>query len=225
MSLKLFVGYDSRESEAYDVFVHSVTRLASKPITIIPLRQDWLREMGLYTRPEAEPAATQFSFTRFLVPFLSNYEGTSIFADCDMLAQTDIWEVLAYADPQYAVSVCKHDYEPKTAMKMDGQAQVKYPRKNWSSFMVFNNASCRVLSPDYVNRVTGRELHQFYWLGSGPESRVGALPLDWNWLVDEYEQNPTARVLHYTLGGPWFAETKNCDHADLWLQEQQRLRG
>lgn len=207
--LRIFVGYDSREPVALDVCCHSISQRSSGPISFVPLALRHLQ--GLYTRPPN--GTTEFSLTRFLVPYLSGYEGVSIFMDCDMLAQTDIYEVLKDCDQAHAVSVCQHDYVPKPVAKATG-VQTSYPRKNWSSFMVFQNAKCTALTPDYVNTASPADLHRLTWASS-----VGSLPLDWNWLVGEYEPNPKARVLHYTLGTPCFHEYRNCDQSDLWYKE------
>jgi hypothetical protein len=224
--LRIFVGWDPRETEAYDVFAHSITSRASRPVSIIPLVQSELRAQGLFTRPLTEKAATEFSMTRWLVPHLSDYKGVSIFADCDMLMLADVYEVLEHVDESRAVSVCQHDYTPKTQTKMDGQPQTNYPKKNWSSFMVFNNGHelSRCLTPDLINRADHPPsyFHQFRWMET---QKTGSLPLEWNYLASEYEAKPDVKNIHYTLGGPWFDQTKDCDYADLWLEEQDRMRG
>jgi hypothetical protein len=141
-----------------------------------------------------------------------------------MLCQADVWELMLHviAQKDKSVLVCPHDYVPKTETKMQGQRQSVYPRKNWSSLMVFNNAKCRALTRDYVNTATGAELHQFMWL---PTEQIGHLPLTWNHLVGEYAPNEHAEMLHFTLGGPWFKGYENCDHADLWRRERDAMLG
>jgi hypothetical protein len=126
------------------------------------------------------------------------------------------------AQPDKAVLVCPHDYVPKTSTKMDGQVQTIYPRKNWSSFMVFRNAQCRTLTRQYVNTATGGALHQFAWV---PDKAIGTLPLSWNWLSDEYKPNPHAENIHFTLGGPWMDGHGGCDHAELWRRERDAMLG
>lgn len=222
--LRVFIGYDSREPVAYHVAAHSILTTASAPVAIVPLVQSQLRTAGLYTRERGATEATEFSMTRFLVPYLSGYEGVSVFMDCDMVVRDDIYCMVRYHQSLTdgaAVSVCKHDYTPRDAIKMDGQVQTTYPRKNWSSFMVFDNAQCRALTPEYVNQATGAQLHRFQWCA---ESKVGALPLEWNWLVGEYPPNPDAKILHYTNGGPWFWETRRCDHAAEWIDAYEAMR-
>jgi hypothetical protein len=217
--LRIFIGYDSREPVAYHVFAHSILARASQPVAIIPLKQDVLRLSGAYWRDIDAHAATEFSLTRFLVPYLSGYKGRSIFADCDMLAQADIVaDLLPLVDQQADVFVCQHDYAPTAHVKMDGQQNAAYPKKNWSSFMVFNNAHCRMLTPEYVNSATPAQLHRFEWAHS-----VGSLPLEWNWLVGEYAPNAKRKILHYTLGGPWFRDYRNCDGATEWREELSQM--
>ncbi len=207
--LRIYVGFDSREPLALEVCCHSISRRSSGPVSFIPLNLTHLK--GIYTRPPN--GTTEFSLTRFLVPYLSGYEGVSIFMDCDMLTQTDIYRVLDDHHRDNAVSVCQHDYIPRPEMKATG-AQTFYPRKNWSSFMVFQNALCRMLTPDYVNTASPADLHRMVWAES-----IGALPLDWNWLVGEYDAKPYARNLHFTLGTPCFHDYSTCDHADAWFAE------
>lgn len=220
--LRVFIGWDSAEPVATSVLAHSILVRASAPVYLVPLtRRSVARD---YTRPRMATESTEFSFTRFLVPYLSGYQGWSIFVDCDFLCRADIWQLMTYVIGQRdkAVCVCQHDYVPKTATKMQGQIQTRYPRKNWSSLMVFNNALCQTLTPDYVNHATGAELHQFAWV---TDDKIGSLPLTWNWLVGEYAPNPDAEMLHYTLGGPYMAGHETCDHADLWWAEFNDMKG
>jgi hypothetical protein len=214
--LRIFIGVDDRELVAYHVLAHSLLARASCPIAIVPLKRSLLARV--HTRAKGPTESTDFAFTRFLVPYLSNFEGVSIFMDCDMLAQVDIGDVMLHvlAYPDKAVYVCQHDYTPRPGLKFLGQAQTIYPRKNWSSLIVFNNARCKALTPEYVNTASGLDLHRFLWLD---DSQVGSLPLTWNHLVGEYDPNPAAKILHYTLGGPWFADSAACDQADLWRAE------
>lgn len=220
--LTVFIGYDSKEPSAAAVLAHSILTRTSNPVYFMPLTMKSVHKV--YTRPRGPLEATEFSMTRFLVPYLSNYEGWSLFIDCDMLCQSDIWELMLYPliDPGKAVYVCKHDYTPKDKTKFLGQQQKAYPRKNWSSVMLFDNAKCQSLTPEYVNTASGLDLHRFHWT---TDDLIGSLPLEWNWLVGEYETNPNAKILHYTNGGPWFPETNFCDHADLWFAEMEHMLG
>jgi hypothetical protein len=218
--LRIFIGWDSREPVAYHVLAHSILRRATMPISIQPLVLPAMRD--IYSRARGSLESTEFSMTRFLVPYLSGFTGWSVFMDCDMLCRVDLTELLLEMSAQRdkAVLVCQHDYTPKETVKFLNQPQTAYPRKNWSSLMVFNNARCKALAPEYVNRASGLELHRFQWL---TDDRIGRLPLEWNWLVDEYPHNQDAKILHYTLGGPWFPETANCDHGDQWRAERDHL--
>jgi lipopolysaccharide biosynthesis glycosyltransferase len=219
--LPIYIGYDPREAVAYDTLAHSIRRRSSVPVSIKPLVQKELREAGLYTRARGPTESTEFSLTRFLVPALAGFEGWSIFMDCDMLCRADIAELFSARQSDKAVMVVKHDYVPKTQRKFLDQVQTKYARKNWSSLMLFNNEHCRALTPQYVNSATGLELHRFAWT---EDRLIGALQLEWNWLVDEYQYNPDAKIVHYTLGGPWFEEYRDCHYSDEWREERKLLR-
>jgi hypothetical protein len=218
--LNIYIGYDPRESIAFHVLAHSLLRRSSVPLSLSPLVRSQLS--SIYTRPRGPIESTEFSMTRFLVPYLSGYAGWSLYMDCDMLCRTDIAalaaEIERHADK--AVVVCKHDYVPKSERKFLDQVQTKYARKNWSSLMLFNNARCRALSPDYVSSASGLELHRFAWT---EDRLIGKLEPEWNWLVGEYPHNPAARIVHFTLGGPYFPEYRACDYADEWFAERQRM--
>lgn len=220
--LRVFIGYDSREPVAYHVLAHSILRHTTVPVSISPVAQHQLTRM--YKRPRGKTESTEFSLSRFLVPALSNYEGVSIFMDCDMLCRVDLADVFlqTFSLPERMVYVCPHDYTPRASTKFLGQTQTVYPRKNWSSFMVFNNDRCRVLTEDYVNQATGLELHRLAW---APDQQIGHLPLEWNWLVGEYPENKDAKVLHFTDGGPWFQGLEKQDHADEWRAELSHMQG
>ena len=219
--LSVFIGYDPDETVAYHTLAHSILRRASIPVSIAPLMR---RQLGaMYRRERGPTESTEFSLTRFLVPALSGYRGWSVFMDCDMLCRADIAGLAAEIDrqPDRAVLVCQHDYVPKTERKFLGRVQTKYPRKNWSSLMVFNNPRCSALTPDYVNTASGLDLHRFKWLA---DAAIGALPLEWNWLVGEYDRNPEAKIAHFTLGGPYFEAYRSCDYADEWFEEFEKMR-
>jgi hypothetical protein len=216
----VYVGYDANEAVAYHTLAHSILRRSSIPVTIAPLMRSQLQ--ALYTRARGATESTEFSLTRFLVPLLSQYRGWSLFIDCDMLCRADIAELAAHAErnPDKAVLVCKHDYTPGPTRKFLNQAQTVYPRKNWSSVMLFNNARCTALTAGYVNSATGLDLQRFAWLD---DALIGDLPLEWNWLVGEYAHNPDAKIVHYTIGGPYFNEYRGCDYAEEWFDENRRM--
>lgn len=216
--MKVYIGYDSREDEAYEVCRHSI--LSRSDVDCFGLVQQELRDSWLYWRGIDSLAATEFSITRFLTPTLAK-EGFAVFCDCDFLFQSDIRKVLDEIDPDKAVSVAQHQYTPQETVKMDGCKQHPYPRKNWSSFMVFNcnHPKVKALTPDVVNSATPAYLHRFEWLD---DKDIGALPIGWNYLVGVYPHTrENIHALHYTLGGPWFGI--ECDFMDEWECERKRL--
>ena len=216
---RVFIGYDSKEVVAYHALVQSIIDRASMPVAFTPIALDNLRE--LFTRERNSLQSTEFSFSRFLTPYLSGFEGWSLFCDCDMIMRADIAELWELRDDRYAAMCVQHDYVPKVDTKFLGQQQTKYEKKNWSSVILFNNAKCRALTPDYVNEATGLQLHQFKWLDG--DEHIGALPPEWNWLVNEYEHNPDAKLVHFTDGGPYFDAYKDDDYAEEWFAERDRV--
>lgn len=170
-------------------------------------------------RERTATQSTEFSFSRFLVPWLCGYEGKALFLDGDILCRTDI-APLFDREMHTAVDVVKHDYIPKAENKFGNQKQSVYPKKNWSSVMLFNCALCPVLTPEYVNTASGLELHQFKWCG---DHMIGELPKDWNHLVGEYEPNPKAQLIHYTLGTPCFKKYEFCEFSNEWYAERSLM--
>ncbi len=217
--IRVFVGYDPREAAAFNVLSHSIQVRASRPVAIVPLMLSQLG--GIYTRERNPLQSTDFSFSRFLTPCLSGYEGWSIFMDCDMLVLDDIAKLSDLRDERYAVMVVKHDHRPREEIKFLDAVQTKYEKKNWSSVMLFNNAKCRMLTPEYVNAATGLELHQFKWLGD--DGLIGGLPPRWNHLVGYDAPSPDVSNVHYTLGGPYFDEYRDCEYAAEWFAEREAM--
>ena len=221
--MKVFVGYDPREDIAYQVCKHSI--LARQPnADVRPLVQKELRDAGWYKRPVDKLASTEFTFTRFLVPELMNFKGWAVFMDCDMILTTDIKELFDQADDRYAVMCVQHDYTPKEGMKMDGQKQTVYPRKNWSSVILFNcghPANAR-LTQDMVNdlELNGAYFHRFSWLD---DSVIGELDHTWNYLVGVYDDIEKPKLIHYTEGGPWFENYRHCNGHELWKTELKNM--
>lgn len=218
--MKVFVGYDRREDLAYKVCKQSLEKFGNE---VRPIVQDEMRELGWYDRQD-EQAATEFSLTRFLTPYWAiktHSDQFVAFVDCDFLFTTNVEEVLQEIDKSKAVSVVKHDYVPKSSIKMDGQVQYTYPRKNWSSFMVFNlkHPAVRNLTPQVINTTSPAYLHRFEWLH---DDDIGELDKTWNFLVGEYEPQGIPKAIHYTLGGPWFGI--DCDYGDLWTQASQSVK-
>ena len=217
--IRVFIGYDPREASAFSVLAHSIHARASVPVSVTPLMLSQLA--GVFTRARNALQSTDFAFTRFLTPHLSGYEGWSLFTDCDMLVLDDVAALWALRDERYAVQVVKHDHRPREAVKFLGQPQTAYPKKNWSSVMLFNNARCRTLTPEYVNTATGLQLHQFKWLPD--DTLIGALPGRWNHLVGYDPPSRDVSLVHYTLGGPYFEEYRDCEYADEWRRERDRM--
>ena len=219
--IRVFIGYDPREAVAYHVLCHSILSRASLPAQITPLALSALK--SVFTRERHALQSTDFSFSRFLVPYLSGYEGWSLFCDCDMLMLDDVAKLWDLRDERSAVQVVKHDHAPHETLKFLEKPQSRYEKKNWSSVILFNNAKCRALTLDYVNTASGLELHQFKWLAD--DGLIGQIPARWNHLVDYDPPLPLSELslLHYTEGGPYFEAYKTCSYADLWVAERQRM--
>ena len=216
---KVFIGWDTREDIAYQVAEHSILS-RSKDVDIVPLVQKDLRKVGLYTRPDDPLSSTEFTFSRFLIPAIMNYKGWALFIDCDIIFLKNVQELFDLADDRYAVMCAKHDYEVKEGIKMDGKQQTVYPRKNWSSVFLINcgHPSNQKLTPDLVNTETGKYLHRFSWLD---DNEIGEFSHEWNWLVGVYNEPTDGRpnAIHYTEGGPWFKNYRNCEYSKEWISE------
>ncbi len=215
--LTIVVGFDQTEAVAYHTFCQSVLEKASLPVQFIPLADN-----SLYFYKESHlDGSNRFIYSRFLTPYLCDFKGFAIFADGDMICNSDIAELQKLFDPAKAVQVVKHDYKTKRAVKYLNNKNENYPRKNWSSLMVFNceHPANRVLTPEFVQSHDGAFLHRFSWLN---DADIGELPLEWNYLAIEYEQNPKAKLIHYTLGTPCFEEFKSTEMSDLWWDAFKR---
>lgn len=225
---RVFIGYDGREPFGYEVTLRSLRRHSSIEIDARPLLAAHLRAMGLYWRPEARregvrwdlisdaPMSTEFALTRFLVPALCDFDGWALFCDCDFMFREDIAELIALADTRYAVMVVQHDHRPASLMKMDGQPQTVYPRKNWSSLMLWNcgHPANLMLDLDDVNTVPGLKLHSFWWLADG---LIGSLPPEWNYLVTRHSSLVTApKAIHFTEGTPDMPDYVDQPFAEEW---------
>jgi len=221
--LKIFIGYDPVESVAWHTMTHSILSRSSVPVAIVPVNIANLKKV--YTRERDPKQSNEFSFTRFLVPYLSGYEGFAAFFDCDMMLRTDVARLfeLAAKNPSKAVHVVQHDYEPRDDIKYLNTVQYRYPRKNWSSVVLWNcgHPSNRAVTPEFVNTASPMELHRFQWL---KDEEIGALDVRWNWLVGEYADPPQdVHNVHWTVGGPYFHEYKGADFAQEWFAEHERM--
>ncbi len=217
--VRVFVGYDPKEAVAFSVLSHSIHVNSSVPVSIAPLMLSQLN--GSMWRERSPLQSTDFSFSRFLVPYLCTYEGWTIFMDCDMLMLDDIAKLWAMRDEKYAVMCVKHEHQPKEEVKFLNAVQTKYEKKNWSSVILFNNKKCRALTPEYVNTATGLELHQFKWLKD--ESEIGSIPAEWNLLVGYDAPRADAALVHYTTGGPYFKQWADCDYSKEWFEYRDHM--
>ena len=215
--IRIFLGFDPRESVAYNVLQHSIRARSSCPITICPLDRNTLK--GIYDRPRGILESTDFSLSRFIVPYLSNYEGWSVFMDSDMLCLGDVAEFANYMTLgtrwTKAVSVVKHSYSPENTTKFFGQTQTKYEKKLWSSLMIFNNALCHNLTREAVNSREGLWLHQFKWT---EDDLIGSIPEEWNWIPGHSKGEP--KMVHFTEIGPWLGPTA---YASEWFAEREAM--
>jgi lipopolysaccharide biosynthesis glycosyltransferase len=212
--VSVWVGFDPREAACFAVARSSIRRQTNTPIPIKGVVLDELRRRGLYTRPTEQrgaqlwdvisdaPMSTEFACSRFLVPHLAK-SGLALFMDCDIMARTNIMDLFALADPSKAVQCVQHEHAPIETMKMDGQIQTTYGRKNWSSVMLFNldHPANKRLTVDMVNELPGRDLHRFCWLD---DHEIGSLPARWNYLVGHtrLEAGDEPALVHWTEGAP-----------------------
>ena len=209
--IPVFIGYDPHERAAVNVLADSLVQHSSRPLAITPIVARQLN--GVLTRPRNPHQSTEFSFSRFLVPWLMDYQGWAIFMDCDMLARADIAELWDQRDDRHALMVVQHNHVPREPVKFLGALQTRYDRKNWSSLMLFQCNRCTALTPAYVNSASGLDLHRFAWLP--PDASIGALPMGrWNHLIDVQPPATAAAseggpaLVHWTLGGPWFRQSR-----------------
>ena len=212
-TISIVVGFDQRESIAYHVFCQSVLERASSPIRFIPLSDNLVKK---YKETHLD-GSNQFIYSRFLTPYLSEYKGWAIFADGDMVCQADITDLWNLRDESKAVQVVKHDYKTKAQIKYLGNKNENYPRKNWSSLILWNceHPANKLLTPDFIQSQPGSFLHRFSWLSN---ELIGELPMEWNWLAIEYPENPEAKIIHYTLGTPCFKDYSKESMSDIWYQ-------
>lgn len=213
--MKIFIGYDSREHIAYEVCRWSMLQ-HNPTLDISPLIKNQLPDV------DKKDGSTEFTYTRFLIPYLMDYQGLAMFCDCDFLWMCDPLELLSYISDHQAVSVVQHNnYTPHTNRKMQGALQSPYPRKNWSSLIVWNcnHSANRVMTPMIIRNSTPSWLHQFGWLSP---STIGTIPQEYNWLAGYYKDG-SPRAIHYTDGGPWFDNYKNCDYAEQWLEAHDQM--
>jgi hypothetical protein len=222
--IKLFMGFDRPSRIPAYVLADSIIENSSIPVEITFLHKGTLKK--IFSRPKGEYDSTEFSISRFLVPYLSDYKGWSLFVDNDMVVENDIAELLSLMTGDYTIRCTKHNQIVDRDVKFLGEKQTSYNMKNWTSVMMFNNEKCRVLTPEYVNNAPGLDLHQFKWIGD-IKKEVGSIPLDWNYLADvnsegqELVDKPS--LIHYTEGGPFFKATSDCEYAENWIKVYNRI--
>jgi len=220
--IPVFIGYDRRVPIVYQVATHSIVKRASCAVSTTPLMIKGLRDSGLMTRPLQPNQSTEFSFSRFLVPYLMNYQGWALFVDNDVVMLEDIAELWALRDDDFAVMCVKHNHVPEEGTKFLGEAQTQYEKKNWSSVMLINCSKCTALTPDYVNSASGLELHRFHWLGD--DELIGEIPSVWNFLIDYSPGDlKDQKLLHYTDGGPYYSSHLDCQFASVWTGERDDM--
>lgn len=209
--VRLTIGFDQRESVAFHTFSQSVLEKASLPVQIMPLAKQSLKG---YVEAHHD-GSNDFIYSRFLTPYLHEFEGWAIYADGDMVCLADIAELWKLRDESKAVLVVKHDYQTVSGVKYFGNKNENYPRKNWSSLVLWNcgHAANRILTPEFISRGSGSFLHRFSWLD---DDLIGELPPVWNWLATEYPDNPAAKIVHYTLGTPCLEQYSDSPMAELW---------
>ena len=216
--INVVVGFDQKEAIAFHTFTQSVIEKSSLPVSFIPLAINTLYEY----KETHNDRSNDFVYSRFLTPFLNDFKGWAIFADGDMICQADIKELWDLRDESKALLVVKHNYKTKASQKYLGNINENYPRKNWSSVVLWNcsHPSHKILTPDFIAKQTGKYLHRFSWLN---DNDIGELPIEWNWLAIEYPVNIKAKLIHFTLGTPCFKDFRETDMAAEWLETKNRL--
>ena len=217
--INITVGFDQREAIAYHVFCQSVIDRSSMPVSFLPLS---LSTLNGYIETHTD-GSNSFIYSRFLTPWLHNFNGWSIFADGDMICNDDIAKLWALRDPTKAVLVAKHNYKTKAKIKYLGNKNEDYPKKNWSSLILWNCEHPKniMLTPEFLRSKDGSYLHRFTWLS---DEDIGEIPLSWNWLVTEYEDSYSAQILHYTLGTPCFLEYQDSNMSEIWRASYSRTK-
>ena len=214
---KIFIGFDQREACAYHTFVQSLINHSSIPLDITPL---CLKSLAGYKELHRD-GGNDFVYSRFLSPFLNNFDGWAIYADGDMVCQADILELLKLKDDSKAVMVAKHNYQTKQSKKYFNNKNENYPKKNWSSVILWNcsHPKHKILTPEFIQNQSGKFLHRFSWLD---EDEIREIPLEWNWLALEYPENKEAKIIHYTLGTPCLKEYKDTNMSDIWYDSYNK---
>ena len=209
--IDIVVGFDQREAVAYHTFVQSVIEKSSMPLRFMPLEMNTL----VNYKEVHNDGSNDFIYSRFLVPYLMNYSGWAIYADGDMICLEDIKKLWDMRDNNYAVQVVKHEYKTKIKSKYWGNKNEDYPRKNWSSLILWNceHEENKILTPEFIQKKTGAFLHRFSWIN---DKKIGEIIKEWNWLALEYEEKKDLNLIHYTIGTPCFEEYSNKSLSSYW---------
>lgn len=210
--MNIFVGYDTTEAVSYHSFCQSVIETSSIPVSFTPLVY---KSFPYKSRLDG---SKEFTNLRYYVPHLMNYKGRAIYCDSDMLFLTDVNCLASLFDERYAVQVVKHDYQTKFPVKFSGNPNLDYPRKNWSSLVLWNceHEDNRKLTPDFIAECESSYLHRFQWLG---DEKIGELDKKWNWLVGEYEEEQTEPFLiHFTIGLPYYEQAPISKYNSIWYE-------
>jgi len=221
MPFRVYMGYDSHEDITFEVAKFSILKYATVPVEVIPLKRAELQARGVYTRAQDPKQTTEFTYCRFFVPYLNNYKGWAMFVDDDFLWTRDIAELLDLIDDTKALMCVQHDYKPTVAVKLAGREQSAYPRKNWSSMILWNcgHEANAAVTLETINKEGGAFLHRFTWITD--DNLIGEIPFHWNFLVEWYVPDKEEKVLpaaiHYTEGGPWFPDYRNTDYSKEWF--------
>ena len=214
----IVVGFDQRESVAYHTFAQSVIENSTVPVRFLPLSMSSLSNY----KEVHKDGSNEFIYSRFLVPYMMNFKGWAIYADGDMVCLEDIKKLWNLRDNKYAVQVVKHDYKTKITEKYWGNKNEDYPRKNWSSLILWNceHKSHKVLTPDFIENQSGAFLHRFSWI---KDKEIGSIDKEWNWLAMEYEEKVSINLIHYTIGTPCFKEYENKSLSSYWKKAFSNL--
>jgi lipopolysaccharide biosynthesis glycosyltransferase len=209
----LVIGFDQKEAVAYHVFCQSAIEKSTIPLQIIPLSMNSIYSAKNFSRD----GSNAFIYSRFLTPYLMDFNGWAIFADGDMICKDDLAKLWGLRDSSKAVQVVKHDYKTKFSKKYLGNKNENYPRKNWSSLILWNceHPKNKILNPEFIQKQLGSFLHRFSWL---QDHEIGELDVEWNWLAIEYDENPNAKIIHYTLGTPCFKDYKTTSMSSEWYK-------
>ena len=218
--MKIYIGHDSQFTQATRVCRKSIEDHSKQGEHEIKyLDKKSLTRVGVYGRDNYPGESTEFSFTRFYVPLLSHYKGTSLFCDNDFVFKCNPTELEKYLKNK-SVAVVKHKLDNISNTKMDGVENKSYPKKCWSSLMLFNNSKLKNLTKEYLDDATPADLHQFAWVN---EKDISEIPRSYNHLVGYYKKHNKIKAIHYTLGGPWFEKYKNGELSEEWWKVYKSL--